>query len=63
MVVVPCGNIRSGVQVVVMAEEYISICPTCQENGVISPLEGEEGNDFVVCKIHGEIKVTDFING
>ena len=43
-------------------KEYISICPTCQKNGVISPLEGEKGNDFVVCKIHGEIKVADLFS-
>ena len=37
--------------------ETISVCPICEKQGILFPMEGREEDDFISCRIHGIISL------
>jgi hypothetical protein len=40
--------------------ETIWVCPICGRQGILSPMEGREGDDFIKCAVYGDISLKYF---
>lgn len=40
--------------------ETFQVCPICEKQGILSAMEGREGNDFIKCAVHGIISLKYF---